>query len=95
VHAVEKVQRNGKIENCGPCGEAKCLLFQPIVILWPATKGRKDPQLKKRKKCNLLNQNILIFGDCPSQNMPMGHMVMQASATCNLVGRIYNLYSEV
>lgn len=52
VHAVEKVQRNGEIENCGPYAEAKCLLFQPVVVLWPAAKGRKDPQLKERKKLN-------------------------------------------
>lgn len=55
VHAVEKVQRNGEIENCGPYAEAKCLLFQPVVVLWPAAKGRKDPQLKEGKKLNELN----------------------------------------
>lgn len=54
MHAVEKVQRNGEIENCGPYAEAKSLLFQPVVVLWPAAKGRKDPQLKERKK-NYLN----------------------------------------
>lgn len=50
VHAVEKVQRDSKIENCGPYAEAVGLLFQPIVVLWPAAKGRQDPQLEERKK---------------------------------------------
>jgi len=52
VHAVEKVQRNGKIENCGPYAEAKCLLFQAVVVLRAAAEGREDPQLKERKKLN-------------------------------------------
>ncbi len=41
VHAIEKVQGDGEIENCGPYAEAKCLLFQAVVVLWPAAKGRK------------------------------------------------------
>lgn len=49
MHAVEKVQRYGEIENCRPYAEAKRLLLQPIVILWPAAKGWKDPQLEKQK----------------------------------------------
>ena len=52
MHAVEKVQRNSEIENCGPYAEAKRLLFQPVVVLWPAAKGRKDPQLKERQNFN-------------------------------------------
>lgn len=50
MDAVEKVQRDGEIENCGPHAEAKCLLFQSVVVLWPAAKGWKDPQLQERKK---------------------------------------------
>lgn len=53
MHAVEKVQRDGKIENCCPCAEAESLLFQPIVVLWPAAKGGEDPQLSEREKINL------------------------------------------
>lgn len=54
MHAVEKVQRNGKIENCGPYTEAERLLFQTVVVLWSAAKGRKDPQLKGDKQVTLL-----------------------------------------
>lgn len=50
MHAVEKVQRNGEIENCGPYTEAERLLFQTVVVLWPAAKGGKDPQLKRDKQ---------------------------------------------
>lgn len=50
MHAVEKVQRNGKIENCGPYAEAKRLLLQTVVVLWSTAKGRKDPQLKKTNR---------------------------------------------
>lgn len=55
VHAVEKVQRNGKTENCAPRSEAKCLLFQAVVVLRSAAEGQEDPQLEGRKKCYLLN----------------------------------------
>lgn len=30
-------------------------MFQPVIILWSAAKGRKDPQLKKRKALSELN----------------------------------------
>lgn len=59
MHAIEKVQGNGEIENCGPYAEAKCLLFQAVVVLWPAAKGRKDPQLKERKRFNELFRDVL------------------------------------
>lgn len=51
MHTVEKVQRNSKIENCGPYAEAECLLFQPVVVLRPTAEGGEDPQLKKKKTC--------------------------------------------
>lgn len=54
MHAVEKVQRDGKIENCAPYAETVCLLFQSVVILWPAAKGRKNPQLKWKKERALI-----------------------------------------
>lgn len=46
VHAVEEGNRHGEIENCGPCGEAKRLLLQAVVILGSAAKGREDPELQ-------------------------------------------------
>lgn len=54
MHAVEKVQRNGKIENCGPYTEAERLLFQTVVVLWSAAEGGKDPQLKRDKQVMIL-----------------------------------------
>lgn len=54
MHAVEKVQRNGEIENCGPYTEAERLLFQTVVVLWSAAKGGKEPQLKRDKQVTLL-----------------------------------------
>jgi hypothetical protein len=48
VHAVEKVHGYGEIENCGPYTEAEGLLLQSVVVLWPAAKGGKDPQLRER-----------------------------------------------
>lgn len=50
MHAVEEVQRNGEIENCGPYSEAERLLLQTVVVLWSAAKGGKDPQLKKTNR---------------------------------------------
>lgn len=52
MHAVEKAQRNGEIENCGPYAEAEYVLFYPVVVLWSAAKGGKDPQLQERSKIN-------------------------------------------
>ena len=60
VHAVEKVQRDGKIENRDPYAEAECLLFQPIVVLWPAAEGGEDPQLKERNKLHFVKTTSVI-----------------------------------
>lgn len=54
MHAVEKVQREGEIEHCGPYTEAVRLLFQTVVVLWSAAKGGKDPQLERDEQVILL-----------------------------------------
>lgn len=48
VHAIEKVQGNGKIQNGGPRREAVNVLLQPVVILRSAAERREEPQLKDR-----------------------------------------------